>query len=58
MYDKSKHSNLPYNLKCNHLQKDLQIIQKKLQAYIKFKKFINVEFFLNFLPKNNKVVIK
>jgi hypothetical protein len=30
MYDKPKHQNLPYNLKCNHLQKDLQIIQKKL----------------------------
>jgi len=34
MYDKPKHQNLLYKLKVNHLQKYLQIIQKKLQAYI------------------------
>jgi hypothetical protein len=34
MYDKPKESNFPYNLKCKHLQKYLQIIQKKIQPFL------------------------
>jgi hypothetical protein len=33
MCDKPKDQNLPYNLNCKHLQKELQIIQKNCQAY-------------------------
>jgi hypothetical protein len=34
MYDKPKESNFPYNLKCKHLQNDLQIIQNFLQHFL------------------------
>jgi hypothetical protein len=34
MYDKPKYQNLPYNLKCTHLQKYLQIIKIFLQFFL------------------------
>jgi hypothetical protein len=34
MYDKPKQLNFTYNLKCKHLQKDLQIIQKRFQHFL------------------------
>jgi hypothetical protein len=34
MYVKSKDQNLPCNLKCKHLQKDLQIIQKYIHFFL------------------------
>ncbi len=33
MYGKPKDQNLPYNFKCKHLQKELQIIPKKIQLF-------------------------
>jgi uncharacterized protein YeeX (DUF496 family) len=69
-YDKPKHQNLvPYNLKCKHLQKQIQIIQKFPQIFCKH---MQIEDFLlmldsfndsykkkttNFLLNNPKIVI-
>jgi hypothetical protein len=35
MYDKPKHQNPPYNLKCKYLLKDLQIIKKISKCFCK-----------------------
>jgi len=56
MYDKPKHQNLPYNLKCKHLQKDLQIIRKNSQFFGKH--MLMLDSFKNSCKKINKVGIK
>jgi hypothetical protein len=41
-YDKPKYQNLPYNLKCKHLQKHLQIIQDFPQLFLQAYANVNV----------------
>jgi Cdc6-like AAA superfamily ATPase len=48
MCDKPKDQNLPCNLNCKHLQKELQIIQKIINFFVNV---CNLFFFLSYHKK-------